>query len=584
MFFTNETLASHVLTKTIQPNHITANTVDLGDVIESEVVRSGLLSAGDIDVTSLTDTVRGYRIASVAAIRSNIDPLQGAWPFDVVQSGYQIKFKRRAGTSVATIDAAMLGAMTDGKQEPRFTQTREMDSQLPYRVNLTCMDAGREYDQGEQYAERLNTDSINVRTIEMPIVLSSDEAAQKSEILLYMYWLERYDVAFKLPPQYGYLEPADIITVNTENGAYSLRLTSVNYLSNGIVECSAKFNDNAVYTSNATTDTGTLPDGTITLPGPSIYVLLDIPLLLDAYDTSGFVVAMGGMTSSWPGGSVFKSADSGQTWAMINGFAAPSVIGSASNAIAAPDEYRLIDKESRLTVSLYGGQSLSSVTEAQMLNGANHFAYGIDGRWEIIAAQNCDLQGDGSYILSDLLRGRFGSEWAMGSHVAGDGVVLLDPLRIQFATTNLNLIGANLDYRGVSAGQNINSVSSTSFSYAGVNLECLAPVYLNGNRHPSTNDWSLEWVRRTRVGGEWRDYVDATLGEASEAYEVEIYDGAGYATLKRTISGLTTPAATYSSANQVTDFGSNQATLYVKVYQLSANVGRGYPLTTSITR
>ena len=36
--------------------------------------------------------------------------------------------------------------------------------------------------------------------------------------------------------------------------------------------------------------------------------------------------------------------------------------------------------------------------------------------------------------------------------------------------------------------------------------------------------------------------------------------------------------------NQVTDFGSNQATLYVKVYQLSANVGRGYPLTTSITR
>ena len=38
------------------------------------------------------------------------------------------------------------------------------------------------------------------------------------------------------------------------------------------------------------------------------------------------------------------------------------------------------------------------------------------------------------------------------------------------------------------------------------------------------------------------------------------------------------------SAQQVADFGSNQATLYVKVYQLSANVGRGNPLTTSITR
>ena len=49
---------------------------------------------------------------------------------------------------------------------------------------------------------------------------------------------------------------------------------------------------------------------------------------------------------------------------------------------------------------------------------------------------------------------------------------------------------------------------------------------------------------------------------------------------------LTATAQTvaYTSAQQVTDFGSNQATLYVKVYQLSEYVGRGQPLTTSITR
>jgi hypothetical protein len=40
----------------------------------------------------------------------------------------------------------------------------------------------------------------------------------------------------------------------------------------------------------------------------------------------------------------------------------------------------------------------------------------------------------------------------------------------------------------------------------------------------------------------------------------------------------------YTSAQQVTDFGSNQAKLYVKVYQLTEHVGRGKPLTTSITR
>ena len=82
---------------------------------------------------------------------------------------------------------------------------------------------------------------------------------------------------------------------------------------------------------------------------------------------------------------------------------------------------------------------------------------------------------------------------------------------------------------------------------------------------------------------DWRSSVDVPIGEASESYEVEIYDGSGYATVKRTLTA-STPAAAYTSAQQVTDFGANQATLYVRVYQISATVGRGYPLTTSITR
>jgi len=57
-----------------------------------------------------------------------------------------------------------------------------------------------------------------------------------------------------------------------------------------------------------------------------------------------------------------------------------------------------------------------------------------------------------------------------------------------------------------------------------------------------------------------------------------------YTTLKRTFFSLTSETTPYTSAEQVADFGSNQSTLYVKVYQISATVGRGYPLTTSITR
>ena len=55
----------------------------------------------------------------------------------------------------------------------------------------------------------------------------------------------------------------------------------------------------------------------------------------------------------------------------------------------------------------------------------------------------------------------------------------------------------------------------------------------------------------------------------------------GYTTLKRTLTA-STPTVTYTNANQVTDFGSGQTVLYLKIYQLSAIVGRGYSLTVSV--
>jgi hypothetical protein len=140
-----------------------------------------------------------------------------------------------------------------------------MDSILPRRVSLKYLDFDREYDIGEQYAERLNTDAINVSALDMPLVMTASEAAGTVETLLYLYWLERYDVSFSLPPKYSHLEPADVISVNATEGSYSLRLSAISYLSDGRLECSAKYNSPAIYTKTALgeagTSTGTTPIG-----------------------------------------------------------------------------------------------------------------------------------------------------------------------------------------------------------------------------------------------------------------------------------------------------------------------------------
>jgi hypothetical protein len=151
-----------------------------------------------------------------------------------------------------------------------------------------------------------------------------------------------------------------------------------------------------------------------------------------------------------------------------------------------------------------------------------------------------------------------------------------------FVLANTSMIGSLRYYKAVTSGETLDTVDPLPFTYKGVNLECLSPIYLNGNRN-AANDWTLTWTRRGRINSEWKDAIDVPVGETSESYDIEIYSDGAFTTLKRTLT-TTTPTAIYTSANQVTDFGSNQATLNLKIYQNSSSVGRGYPLATTITQ
>lgn len=100
------------------------------------------------------------------------------------------------------------------------------------------------------------------------------------------------------------------------------------------------------------------------------------------------------------------------------------------------------------------------------------------------------------------------------------------------------------------------------------------------------NNLTMTWKRRVRKDGDLVDYYDAPLDESSEKYDLIIYTDNSYSTIKRkrswtvvsgeTANGLSSPTYTYTSADQITDFGSNQAVVYVEVYQYSDKIGRGF--------
>ncbi|MEH6483018.1 MULTISPECIES: phage tail protein [Pseudomonas] len=550
-------------------NAATGQLVPLSEIIKSEVKRSALVTVTDIDTSLITDQLAGYRVAG-GTIRAALEQPQGAYPFDVIQSGYMIKCVPRGQSSVVTIPWEHLGANDSDESGDLITQSREMDSQLPAITAVSYLCAEREYATGEQIAQRINTAAVNRNDLELAMVLTDDKAAQVAEVLQGIAWLERTDFAITLPPIYLPLEPSDVITVQSKNAVYELRIVDVNYTPDGRLECKVKPNRAALYISGATGGTGITPPSSISIPGKSFVLLLDIPLVDEVSQNAvGFVSAMTGYNNGWPGAVLVRSADGGQTWEDLQAYTGKGGISFASTTLAAHDGY-LIDQRS-LLLNFISGEP-ESITRDQLLTGYNYAAYGVNGRWEIVRFQTATLNGDGSYSLSSFVRGDKGTEWATGLHQPGDFFVLLDDPDNAFIGTAVQTIGLARDYRAVTSGASVDDANNVSFTYNGVNLECLSPVNARATRDGSGN-LSATFTRRSRLGSSWWGTgVEAPIGETTQAYEVDVMSGA---TLKRTISSAT-PAFSYSAADQTTDFGSAQASITFRIYQLSETVGRGY--------
>lgn len=299
------------------------------------------------------------------------------------------------------------------------------------------------------------------------------------------------------------------------------------------------------------------------------------PLPSDTVQNQGLLrIGVAPDGADWNGAAVYRSDDGGEaggnTFNLLAGLEGAATFGAIITSLATGTTVTW-DQFNQVEVLLTAG-SLASVSELAVLNGANAALIGD----ELVQFQNAELIGERTYRLSRLLRGRQGTEWAVGSHTAGDRFILLSPALYTTAIPN-NLIGRQLFYKAVSVGNSLGNTDQITFTYTGRNLKPFAPVHVAGVRDSSGN-LTISWVRRSRVDAEWRDGVDIPLGEESERYEVEIYSGL---TLKRTIA-TTSPTASYSAAEQTADFGSTQSSVSVKVYQLSAVVGRGYAASANI--
>ena len=302
--------------------------------------------------------------------------------------------------------------------------------------------------------------------------------------------------------------------------------------------------------------------------GPVHALLLDLPTI-DA-SAPPVLARLALFADPWPGAvAVWRSHDA-LTYERGDLALAPAIMGETLDPLPRGPAARW-DRANRVRVKLYGGE-LHSVSDASLLAGANAAALRRgDGAWEVLQFANAELVGERTYDISRLRRGQAGSEWAMGDPLpAGAPFVLLDT-HVIAAARGLDALGRPVQLRIVAMGRDHADPSAVALDMVpqATALRPLAPAHVKGRR--TMAGIVLSWIRRTRLDGDSWEVQEPPLGEAAEAYEVDILAGAS---VVRTLSAAS-PEILYAAAHEIADFGGPQASLAVRVVQLSATVGRG---------
>lgn len=541
-------------------------------VVERQCYRAGIPTEY-VDASDLaTRLVSGMALTQIVSPRTVIDTLQRSYFFTAVESG-ALRFTFRGGDVVETIPYEALGAALDTASNDPLPITLSNDTEQPVQVFVKYSNGDDDYQDGSEQSFRVTNSPGNTAAVELPLVFTPTEAKRIADVTVLLNKAESMKFGpFALSRDYAALEPTDVVILTDRDGnTYRARLTTQNS-AQGVLTFEAVLDDATILDSNAETAGGYNNVTTVAPKIPTEFEPLDIPLLRDADDGTGVYWAAGG-AAGWPGATWNQSADDA-TFSRVSQTERNAVIGVTDGTLGNFTGGRFFDEVNVLRVNLSYGQLASYSRDDVLNNGAGAYLVGN----EVIQARNATLVSDGVYDLTGLLRGCRGTEWAISGHAANERVVVLTEPTLNRQPLNVSDIGSTIFWKAVTFGRLSTTAASESLVFGSVSQRPFSPVDLRGER--DTGDLTMTWRRRTRLSTNFHAHL-YPLGEASEAYQVVVYADNTYAVVKRVIS-TTSQTAAYSSADQTTDFGSPQATVYVDIFQISATAGRGYALRGAI--
>ena len=491
--------------------------VPLSDVAVDICAQSGL---DNVDVSKVTGLVQGYHIDRPMTGRAALTPLSLTYGFNVIETADGLRF-----ASVETeVNLTLTAHDIVDDLSASIEQIKAAPEDRLRDTRIHFIDAGNDYQLGLASARDRAAETVRILDINAPIVMDRSFAKLTADRLLARQIDGATIVNFQLSETRLDIEVGDLMSLPHIDEIWQVEtlegLTTQRVQARRVGERSLLPNAGATPEISSSPQWAAKPAlFALDLPGdyqgPLIGVGLDPFAITDvsAGDESltlGSPARIGALLTALPSGPVGR-------WDMAN----------------------IMD-------IFLPSAALSSISDDAVYAGGNRFAVETTTGWEIFQAGNAELIAPSTYRLSRLLRGQDGSDADMQDVIApGARVVWLGAGWDDLSVPN-SLIGESIPINAIAAGRQSDTLHHT---YKAVHLRPLSPVHVKMTEE--NGQITLNWIRRTRIGGDSWAGLDVPLGEETKAYRVQLWnEGAVIAEYETIEPTLTLP--TLQNADTVT--------------------------------
>ena len=531
--------------------------------------------------------------------RQFIEELQLVYNFTLRESNGKIEFAPTLNRLITTIPLQKMGCQVDtqGTEEQEvgsdgsalYTKQEEFEIDLPNEVQIEYLNPDDNYSKHTAIYRDSAKRQDNPKTIQLVDVRvnDTDALAFAQRAFIYAYAVGKQYSGITLPYiihnssfQSGYntaetsnIKPGDAYQLPLDSGLYNQLVTSVEITPGFIQNISSHDYVGGVGYVPQT------PSSSYTESGLDSSVVEAKPILVETSPLSAFtntntVDLLIGADTPPLGFNGGRATFNNLSVATVGAYTSQ---GSLTSTL--PKTSHLIVDETT-TFSLTMSYPLATISTQDWLDAKQVLLVGE----ELILVREALLTSPGNYTCKGLIRGWQGTELLI-NNLSPSGTKVY---RVQVDTqpdtnalsngkadaTLVNGLIGQLVVKGFDQDNSLPPTSAITAQPTGRSMKPFAPVAIEYNGGSS----SLSWVRRSRA--HFSNSFVAPINEANESYSLEFYSSSSFSNLILTLTSNTTNLTLTPGQLSNVNVGGQ---MFVRVYQVSSFVGKGFAADTTLT-